>query len=75
MLVLLIIINKGMSGRKGQFKQKNANSESRTEPKCVGVGQPVFLRGSAPLSSLEKFPAFCATLLSTEKCKSATNRD
>ena len=32
-------------------------------------------RAGRPLPSLEKFPAFCATLLSTEKCKSATNRD
>ena len=42
--MLLIQINKEMSGRKGQFKYiKIANSESKMEPNCVGVGQLVFL--------------------------------
>ena len=57
------------------IQTKNANSESRMEPKCVGVGQPVFLQDRASAAILEEIPAFCATLLSTEKCKSATNRD
>ena len=66
MLLLLIIINKGMREKVNSNKQMQILSPKWSQNA---------LRRPRLLPSLEKFPAFCATLLSTEKCKSATNRD